>query len=371
MLVDLRLVREWWDEDVDYRWVVDAIAARSALGGLKAAVGLCGLAAPIIAVLILLSPARPTDSVVRVALWFLVGAGVAWCARWWLRPFPGETESLLLTGTADICVTAVCALSPGYVVRAVGMMMLLIIGIYVSALHSPKVLAAQTVWSLSAAVLLAMPLVRGGDITSAVIMILGMVAAVIVPPGLQLCYSLLRREMLSDPLTGLLSRRGLDYYSAIWFSRPEPDPACVMMIDLDRFKAVNDTFGHSVGDEVLVATADRLRTAAPTDSIVSRFGGEEFAIIVRLPVEPALDIADRLRRAVAEPIGSIAVTVSIGLAPFPAATDPGRPDELVRRTLCAADSAMYRAKQQGGNAIVIAESPVAESPVPVTDSAVR
>ncbi|GAB2520749.1 GGDEF domain-containing protein [Nocardia heshunensis] len=356
MLGDLRLVRDWWREDVDYRWVVDAIAARSALDALRIAVGLCGLTTPIIAVLIVLSPTRPTDSASRAALWLLVGIGLVWCARWWLRPWPAETESLILTGAADVCVTAVCALSPGYAVRAVGMMMLLILGIYVSALHSPKVLAVQTIWSLLAAVLLALPLLRGGDITSAVIMLLGMLAAVMVPPGLQFCYSLLRSEMLCDPLTRLLSRRGLDYYSAIWFAHPCATPACVMMIDLDRFKTVNDTLGHAIGDEVLVSTADRLRRAAPADSIVSRFGGEEFAVIVRLPVDPAVEVADRLRRAVAEPIGPVAVTVSIGLAPFPAPADPLRHGELIRQTLCAADGAMYQAKQKGGNNVVIAGS---------------
>ncbi|AYF76902.1 GGDEF domain-containing protein [Nocardia yunnanensis] len=356
MLGELRLIRDWWREDVDYRWVVDAIATRSALGALKTAVGLCGLAAPIIAVLTVLSPTRPTDSVSCVLLWLLVGSGVAWCARWLLRPWPGETESLVLIAVADVCVTAVCALSPGYVARAVGMMMLLIIGIYVSALHSPKVLAAQTAWSLLAAGLLAVPLLRSGDVSSAMIMILGMAAAVIVPPGLQICYSLLRNEMLCDPLTRLLSRRGLDYYSAIWFARPAASSSCVMMIDLDRFKVVNDTHGHAVGDEVLVATAERLRRAAPRGSIVSRFGGEEFAIVVRLPIDAAVAVADELRRAVAEPIGSIAVTASIGLAAFAAPGDPARACELVRQTICAADGAMYRAKQQGGNAIVVAGS---------------
>ncbi|MEV6280121.1 GGDEF domain-containing protein [Nocardia sp. NPDC051832] len=357
VLGDLRLVRDWWHEDVDYQWVVDAIAARSALGALKTAVGLCGLATPIIAVLILLSPMRPADSGSRALLWLLVGVGLVWCARWWLRPWPAQTESLILTSVADVCVTAVCALSPGYVVRAVGMMMLLILGIYVSALHGPKVLAGQTVWSLLSAGLLAIPLVRGGDITSAVIMMLGMAAAVMVPPGLQFCYSLLRAEMLSDPLTRLLSRRGLDYYSAIWFAHPAPVPACVLMIDLDRFKSVNDTLGHAVGDEVLVRTADRLRTTAPADSIVSRFGGEEFAVVVRLPVDPAAEVADRLRRAVAEPIGAITVTASIGLAPIPAAGRPARSCEPFRRTICAADGAMYQAKQQGGNTVVIAGAP--------------
>ncbi|MEC3953736.1 GGDEF domain-containing protein [Nocardia sp. CDC153] len=361
MVVGLRLFREWWREDFDYQWVVEAIAARSALGLLKTAVGLCGLAAPIIAVLSVLSPTGPTDSASRVLLWLLAGVGVLWCARWLVGPWPTERASLLLTGIADVSITAVCALSPGYVVRAVGMMMLLIIGIYVSALHSPKMLVGQTVWSLLSACLLAAPLFRGGDTTSALIMILGMAAAVMVPPGLQICYSLLRGDMLSDPLTRLLSRRGLDYYSAIRFARPASFPASVMMIDLDRFKAINDTYGHCAGDEVLVRTADRLRRVAPPKSIVSRFGGEEFAIIVGLSLAAALEVADRVRGAIAEPIGPMTVTASIGLAPMPAPDAQNPTCDPVRVAIASADEAMYRAKQQGGNAVLLSDITASET----------
>ncbi|MEV6773818.1 GGDEF domain-containing protein [Nocardia sp. NPDC051030] len=357
MRVDLRLLRDWWREDVDYNWVVDAIASRSALGVLKIAIGLCGLAAPIIGLLTVLSPAGPDGLLGRGVLWLLIGAGALWGVRWWVLPWPAESESLLLIAAADISITAVCALSPGYVVRSVGMMLLLIVGVYVSAFQSPKTLAVQTMWSLASAGLLAAPLFGSGDITSALIMIMGMAAAVVVPPGLQFCYWVLRCEMLSDPLTQLLSRRGLDYHTAILLSRPSPLPIGVLMIDLDRFKTVNDTFGHAAGDEVLVRTADRLRRNAPAGGIVSRFGGEEFAIIVRLPIAAAVDAADRLRRVIAEPIGSISVTASIGLAIVDREVIGDRPRdqqgvwELVR----SADRAMYQAKQQGGDAVVIAD----------------
>ncbi|WP_369636262.1 GGDEF domain-containing protein [Nocardia sp. JMUB6875] len=356
MRVELALIRDWWHEDVDYRWVVDAIASRSALGVLKTAIGLCGLAAPLIAVLIMLSPERPRGRLAALAFCLLIAIGLVWSTRWLVRPWPGETESLVLVASADMGVTATCALSPEYVVRSVGMMLLLIIGIYVSAFHGPRTLAAHTMWAFLSAVLLAVPLFRRDDPASAVIMIVGMTAAIVVPPGLQFCYGVLRGEMLSDPLTRLWSRRGLDYHSAIVFARPVPDPACVMVIDLDRFKAVNDAFGHAAGDEVLVCTAQRLRTAAPAGSIVSRFGGEEFAVIARLPAGAAAGAADRLRRAVAEPIGAISVTASIGLAIVDArdVRDRDRSHRLVREILCRADSAMYQAKQQGGNIVVSA-----------------
>ncbi|WP_405136837.1 GGDEF domain-containing protein [Nocardia sp. NBC_01388] len=356
MRVGLRLLRDWWREDVDYGWVVDAIASRSSLGVLKVAIGVCGLVAPAICVLMLLSPQAPDGPLGRAVLWLLVGAGVAWGVRWVVLPWPAEAESLVLVAIADVSVTVVCALSPGYVVRSVGMLLLLIVGIYVSAFHAPKALAVHTMWSLGSAALLAAPLIGSGDVTSAAIMMLGMAAAVVVPPGLQFCYWVLRSEMLSDPLTMLLSRRGLDYHSAALLARPSPLPVCVMMIDLDRFKSVNDSFGHTAGDEVLVCIADRLRRAAPAGSIVSRFGGEEFAVIVRLPGAAAVAAAERLRGAVAAPIGSISVTASLGLAIVDRAAigDRRGTRDSLREILGSADRAMYQAKQRGGDAVLAA-----------------
>ncbi|WP_225729096.1 MULTISPECIES: sensor domain-containing diguanylate cyclase [unclassified Nocardia] len=357
--VGLRLLRAWWGEGVDYRWVVGAIESRSALGVLKFAIGLCGVVTPIMSVLIAVSPAGPENSVARTTLWLLALAGLVWGLRWWVLPWPGEAESLLLIASADLCVTAVSVLSPGLVVRSVGMVQLLIVGVYVSAFHSPKVLAAHTLWSIATAVTVSVPLLTGGDATSAAIMLLGMAMAVVVPPGLQFCYWVLRSDMLSDPLTQLWNRRGLDYHSAILLGRPGALPICVIMVDLDRFKAVNDTFGHYAGDEVLVRTAARLRGTAPADSVVSRVGGEEFAIVLRAPAAGAVEVADRLRRAVAGPIGSMSVTASIGVARAEVRETGHRyGQQLMRELIRSADSAMYRAKQRGGNAVVADDSVV-------------
>ncbi|MEV6557807.1 GGDEF domain-containing protein [Nocardia sp. NPDC051756] len=350
----LRLLRDWWRDGVDYRWVVNALADRSALGVVKFAIGLCGLATPLISVLTVTSSAGPQSVLGRTVLWCIVGLSVVWVVRWWTLPWPSRVESLSLLVIGDVCITVVCVLSPGNVVRSVGMMLLLIVGIYVSAFHSPQVLAAHTGWSLASAVVLSIPLFGVGDAASAVIMILGMVAATVVPPGLQFCYWVLRSDMLCDPLTTLLSRRGFEYHSAMMVGGSGPIPVCVMMVDLDRFKAVNDTFGHHAGDKVLIRTADRLQHAAPAHSVVSRLGGEEFAIVARLPVPTAVDAAERLRNAVAEPVGSISVTASIGIAVADAGADGYRRSrELVQDLIRCADSAMYQAKQRGGNTVVV------------------
>ncbi|WP_378738663.1 GGDEF domain-containing protein [Nocardia brasiliensis] len=350
----LQLLRDWWRDGVDYRWVVDALASRSALGVVKFAIGLCGLATPFISVLTVTSSVGPESVLGRTVLWCIVAMAAVWVVRWWSLPWPSRVESLTLIAIGDVCITVVCVLSPGYVVRSVGMMLLLIVGIYVSAFHSPQVLAAHTAWSLVSAVVLAVPLFGVGDTASAAIMILGMVAATVVPPGLQFCYWVLRSDMLSDPLTTLLSRRGFEYHAAMLVGCSAADPVCVMMVDLDRFKVVNDTFGHHAGDKVLVRTAQRLQHSAPAGSIVSRLGGEEFAIVARLPVRTAVDAAERLRNAVAEPAGAISVTASIGIAVADAgAIGYHRSRQLMQDLIRCADSAMYQAKQRGGNTVVV------------------
>jgi diguanylate cyclase (GGDEF)-like protein/PAS domain S-box-containing protein len=161
----------------------------------------------------------------------------------------------------------------------------------------------------------------------------------------------LTRQAGSDPLTGLPNRaafaRELQRLGAAG-GRP---PFTVLFVDLDRFKAINDTFGHEAGDRVLVSVADRLQNSIregadrPGD-LVCRLGGDEFAVVLAGD-DPAVAArtAERLLRVVQEPIvwrqGRIQVGATIGVAQSRHGT--GQPDTVVRH----ADQAMYRAKAAG------------------------
>lgn len=155
-----------------------------------------------------------------------------------------------------------------------------------------------------------------------------------------------------DPLTELHNRRFLMERFGPMLSRSGPaTPVSVLMIDIDRFKRINDRYGHQVGDGVLVAVARRLTAAVPPGALVARWGGEEFVVV--LPgagVGDAIRVADRVRdRCEAEPfdVGHDAqrCTVSVGVSSFPA-------DGLtVVDLLEASDRALYLAKRDGRNQV--------------------
>jgi len=128
----------------------------------------------------------------------------------------------------------------------------------------------------------------------------------------------------------------------------------VLFIDLDHFKTVNDTYGHSVGDRLLTEVATLLHKGLRQEDLLARYGGEEFAILVHgVDIAGAASLAERLRRSVAEhrpstvPKAGFRQTVSVGLAGFPY---QGIQD--ARTLMAAADAAMYTAKKRGRNRVV-------------------
>ena len=164
----------------------------------------------------------------------------------------------------------------------------------------------------------------------------------------------LMSSALRDPLTRLFNKRyfldRLD--SELKFAHRHQASVSLLMLDIDHFKKVNDTNGHLGGDAVLINLAGILTRAVRNEDVVARFGGEEFAIILRaIPLEPALHLAERLRRLVeqsATPFGGreLRATVSIGVAGYPT-TQVDRIEPLIE----AADKALYRAKDAGRNRV--------------------
>jgi two-component system cell cycle response regulator len=162
---------------------------------------------------------------------------------------------------------------------------------------------------------------------------------------------------VTDPLTGLHNRRYLDTHLLALFDEAalRARQLSILVLDIDRFKAINDAYGHAAGDEVLKEFAARIRANARAIDVVSRIGGEEVVVVVPdTPLDGAQAVAERIRQRVeAEPflvqgMKRIKVTVSIGVA----ARQAG--DMTAGEVLKRADDALYRAKQGGRNKVVAA-----------------
>ena len=162
--------------------------------------------------------------------------------------------------------------------------------------------------------------------------------------ALELQNADLAEQVRLDPLTGLANRRALR--AALELALDAQDvPPCVALVDIDHFKAVNDTHGHAVGDEVLLRVANAMRASSAGHGLLARYGGEEFAWLL-----PDVDLAqarlqcDYLREAVAYATDALPVTVSIGVS-------AARPGDSVASLLERADRALYAAKGAGRNRV--------------------
>jgi diguanylate cyclase (GGDEF)-like protein len=167
----------------------------------------------------------------------------------------------------------------------------------------------------------------------------------------------LDRMSRTDALTGLYNRRHLDEELLHQQSNANRhnDPLCVVLLDIDHFKRVNDNYGHSAGDLVLRGFADRLRAELRAGDIAGRWGGEEFLIIMpRTDSDGGLEVAERLRSTTAaKPIAAGEVDIEVSVSGGCASSTGDSAEALLH----LADTCLYRAKASGRNKIIAASLP--------------
>ena len=159
---------------------------------------------------------------------------------------------------------------------------------------------------------------------------------------------------MTDTLTGVANRRGIERFGQDLFvqAATERKPVSVLSIDIDRFKAINDNFGHQAGDQVLARVARTCHEALRRADRLGRVGGEEFlAVLPHTDLDQAAEVAERLRATIAalpmaDLVPGLEVTISAGVAAL-------QGDNTLKDVLRRADQALYRAKKNGRNRIEV------------------
>ncbi|WP_332692324.1 GGDEF domain-containing protein [Devosia sp.] len=281
----------------------------------------------------------------------LVAVAISGTYRLWLGGFGAGT------GTIGIAAAALLGLGWRYFLRPKGRIKvqhLVVLGLVISCyLLTGIAMGYSTIWSLVSVI---GPYMVTASVTASVLL------------GLFVERELtqIEREQhwktdaLTDPLTALPNRRAFE--RGIEGLRPDDSEAALLILDLDRFKVVNDTHGHAAGDYVLQQVSAILRTHTRNQDLLSRLGGEELAVL--LPDTDSVrarQIAERLRRAI-ETLDiqwegrSIAITASVGVALASGSTPSS---EL----FVQADAALYAAKRNGRNRVVFSGEMLLREPI--------
>jgi len=154
---------------------------------------------------------------------------------------------------------------------------------------------------------------------------------------------------MTDRLTGIYNRSRFEYLLGLWIKNMRHDPFCLILFDIDDFKKINDTFGHTAGDEVLISTTSVVAANIRDDDIFARWGGEEFVVLFgETEIERAAELAERLRKAVENNHCGEAgkITISIGVIHY-------RRGETIIEFVRRVDDKMYEAKRAGKNRIMV------------------
>ncbi|MDZ4269744.1 MAG: GGDEF domain-containing protein [Mycobacterium sp.] len=356
----------WWRQPFEFDWTVRHLRARGMLrvhqvfiGGFSVMYGLTALLT-VLGGLVDGGPAGGRVVVLSIAISSVV-LGVIWIAA----PWPTERSSALFAVYADLAVVAVIAFCQDAFTAMPGLALLAANGIYIVIGHGPRALLLHLVFTvLVFGWFFGLAVAQGGaPVAVVVVRLLVLLPTVVGVPVIVHSYLLTLRmgavDALIDPLTRLLNRRGLDVDGEELVSAGGAQVG-VLAVDIDKFKSINDTHGHDVGDRVLVAVANAVRdavSAAGVRAVIARTGGEEFVVLIDAGYRDVLRVAGLVHDALAKSDAAVVPTVSIGVA-----TGRNRGREArgaVRELVERADAAMYRAKNAGGDRTVTADDSVA------------
>jgi diguanylate cyclase (GGDEF)-like protein len=259
---------------------------------------------------------------------------------------------------------ALLVLDQGYEFGIAGLVSFVLVGPYL-AMDRRDLMKLYALPAVGIALILFLgPFNRFAIINSTVFLVLALIVGLVLAGVLEVAnrraFMLemqLKTEARTDSLTGLVNRRAMEEAAASELKRARRNGAvtAVMILDIDRFKSVNDRFGHDMGDQVIIAVARSVQAVIRETDTLARWGGEEFlTLLPSTSLADATALAERIRQAVAStpmPMGAdVQITVSIGVASSAEAHEDLTNTRWMHM-LRAADAALYRAKENGRNRV--------------------
>ncbi|OHT88638.1 GGDEF domain-containing protein [Mycobacteroides saopaulense] len=358
-------LRQWWTEPVPTDWLRAFLHARKLDRTVRNLIGAYALIFAAICVVVQFSDTGPRSTIGRVIVGVCALGSLGWAVRWVVGPWPSLREAVVFVAFADVGIALACWQDSDPLAGLVGTVLFTPVGAYVSFFLRNRLLVAHVAWCAPMIVALSARLFAEGTVGAAMTALVKvtsmLLVVVLIPAVIQFGIAVVRLDALAaqrDPLTGLLNRRGIygewqRLYSELTreYLLEGDGVIAAAIVDIDRFKSINDRYGHGTGDRVLVDLANALTSGAIGASVVGRSGGEEFLVVTVCPAGAVGDFAARLREAVTNSMpAGIEVTASVGVA----AQAISRVASVASReaidvlTVCA-DRAMYEAKRGGGN----------------------
>ena len=349
-------LREWFSLPIRYDWLRNYLEARGLERLARHSAAALLLACALLWSLMVIGENHSMAPLgIAVAIGSAItctGFSILWAVRW---PPAGMSKAFVL---ALAVFGALLFLSqPAHPVDGACIVGFLFVNSYAACVHTRRFLAAPiAIGLLVTGVYFARVAAEGDLIRAFNDCTFYLVAIVVIPLCFQYMVYLLSSDADDsdfDPLTALLNRRGFDRAVRQLVGTPRGDETTELsfvMIDLDRFKSINDTFGHPVGDEVLIAVGEILRRACGSGAPFARIGGEEFVVAYAGDRSVACAIAEHVRRRLLDTRWCL--TASFGIASAPLLDDETSDTEwLTEHLLRVADQLMYTAKRAGGDRI--------------------
>ncbi|CAN5619966.1 GGDEF domain-containing protein [soil metagenome] len=306
----------------------------------------------------------PQGPVPQAMTWTAFVGGIG-CSLLWMFRWPTRTQSMMFGLVSNACVALGCLAHPDPLASLTGCIAFATTGAYLAFFHTTRFVLYNFTVAAIVGTYEAVRLGQSGHLSLALVdLFLVLQVNIALPLAIRALVNALSVDLVDsdrDPLTGLYNRRAFEHRTlGLMVARDNADSyLTVAVVDLDKFKKLNDTHGHPAGDRALVRVAKALRASTHKAAVIARSGGEEFLIA---HVSPAPDPI-RLAQQICDAIGALParVTASVGTACAPLGThDDASHQALIQRLTADADAAMYRAKRNGGNQVhhYAAEDPV-------------